>query len=131
MEGTTLGLDYGLGRLRELGITPVEIRATGGGSRSPIWRQIMADVFNAEVVCVKNEEGAAVGAALQAMWCEHRSRGQAESIAEICDRFITLDEATRTRPEEARVATYRRLRALQDRLVADLREVFPMHRDLI
>jgi xylulokinase len=131
MEGTTLGLDYGLGRLRELGIKPVEIRATGGGSRSPIWRQIMADVFNAEVVCVKNEEGAAVGAALQAMWCEHRLKGRAESIAEICDRFITLDEATRTRPEQARVATYRRMRALQDRLVADLREVFPMHRDLI
>jgi xylulokinase len=126
MEGTTLGLDYGLGRLRELGIKPVEIRATGGGSRSPIWGQIMADVFNAEVVCVKNEEGAAVGAALQAMWCEHRLRGRAESIAEICDRLITLDEATRTRPEQARVH-YRRMRALQDRPLLTSRGI-PMHR---
>jgi xylulokinase len=40
MEGATLGLNYGLNRLRELGITPREIRATGGGSKSAVWRQI-------------------------------------------------------------------------------------------
>src|SRR5499427_2730632 len=117
MEGATLGLNYGLNRLRELGVAPREIRATGGGSKSALWRQIMADVFDAEVVCVKNEEGAAAGAAIQAMWCENRLRGQRASISELCDRLIFLDESTRTRPDKARVATYRRLRALQDRLV--------------
>ncbi|MFN8002554.1 MAG: FGGY-family carbohydrate kinase [Acidobacteriota bacterium] len=37
-------------------------------TKSAVWRQILADVFNAEVVCVQNEEGAAVGAAVQAVW---------------------------------------------------------------
>src|SRR5581483_6745412 len=82
MEGTTLGLNYGLNRLRALGISPREIRATGGGSKSRVWRQIMADVFHTEVVCVKNEEGAAFGAALQAMWAYYRSKGEMVRIEE-------------------------------------------------
>src|SRR6185295_13563231 len=50
MEGVTLGMNYGLRRLAELGVKPKQIRATGGGAKSKVWRQIMADVFNAEVV---------------------------------------------------------------------------------
>src|SRR4029453_12807590 len=57
MEGTTLGLDYGLGRLRELGIKPVEIRATGGGSRSPVPRRIMAGLFTPPRLCGRRREG--------------------------------------------------------------------------
>jgi xylulokinase len=47
-----------------LGVTAKQIRATGGGAKSRLWRQIMADVFNAEVVTLKVSEGAAYGAAL-------------------------------------------------------------------
>jgi len=94
MEGTTLGLNYGLNRLRELGIAPREIRATGGGSKSAVWRQILADVFNAEVVCVANEEGAAVGAAVQALWADRKRAGKPESIETLCDRYIAVDETT-------------------------------------
>ena len=43
MEGATLGLNYGLKRLRELGISPKEIRLTGGGSKNRAWRQIAAE----------------------------------------------------------------------------------------
>ena len=64
MEGVTLGMNYGLRRLAELGVKPAQIRATGGGAKSKVWRQIMADVFNAEVVTLKVSEGAAYGAAL-------------------------------------------------------------------
>lgn len=131
MEGTTLGLNYGLNRLRELGISPREIRATGGGAKSAVWRQIMADVFNAEVVCVQNEEGAAFGAALQALWADRRSRGEMVRIEELTDRYVTLDESTRTRPDAARAALYRNLQSLQDRLVRDLSEAFTQHRQLI
>jgi len=45
MEGVTLGMNYGLRRLTELGVKPTQIRATGGGAKSKIWRQIMADIF--------------------------------------------------------------------------------------
>ncbi|MFN7944085.1 MAG: xylulokinase [Blastocatellia bacterium] len=131
MEGTTLGLNYGLNRLRELGISPREIRATGGGAKSAVWRQIMADVFNVEVVCVQNEEGAAFGAALQALWADRRSRGEMVRIEELTDRYVTLDESTRTRPDAVCVARYRNLQSLQDRLVRDLSGAFTQHRQLI
>ncbi|MDB6018249.1 MAG: Xylulose kinase [Pedosphaera sp.] len=67
MEGVTLGLAYGLERMRELGISPAEIRLTGGGSKSAIWRQICADIFNCRVVTLAQAEGAALGAAIQAL----------------------------------------------------------------
>ncbi len=131
MEGTSLGLNYGLVRLRELGITPREIRATGGGARSHVWRQILADVFNAEVVCVKNEEGAAFGAALQAIWAYRHWQGEMIKIEELCDRFIALDETTRCRPDSERVRLYERMQVLHNRLVADLAWAFSEHRQLI
>lgn len=131
MEGTTLGLNYGLNRLRELGIVPREIRATGGGSRSAAWRQIMADVFNADVVCVENEEGAASGAAIQAVWAWSHQTGTGSSIESLCDRFISLDETTRARPDAVRVDTYRKMQSLHDGIVRDLANAFSMHRTLI
>lgn len=128
MEGTTLGLNYGLNRMRALGIEPREIRATGGGSRSAVWRKILADVFNAEVVCVKNEEGAAVGAALQALWAYRKHSGASASIRELCERFVGLDESTRVRPEPRNVELYRVLQTLNDRIVRDLDASFGLHR---
>src|SRR6266545_3352457 len=76
---------------------PREIRATGGGSKSAVWRQILADVFNAEVVCVANEEGAAVGAAVQALWAYRKRAGLPESIENLCDRYVAVAEATRAK----------------------------------
>ena len=67
MEGVTLGLAYGLAGLRELGVVPSEIRLTGGGSKSAVWRQICADVFGCRVVTLAESEGAALGAAIQAV----------------------------------------------------------------
>jgi xylulokinase len=67
MEGVTLGLLYGLHRMRTLGIAPTEIRLTGGGSKSAVWRQICADVFRCRVVTLAEAEGAALGAAIQAL----------------------------------------------------------------
>jgi xylulokinase len=67
MEGVTLGLAYGLHRMRTLGISPTEIRLTGGGGNSAIWRQICADVFGCRVVTLAEAEGAALGAAIQAL----------------------------------------------------------------
>ncbi len=131
MEGTTLGLNYGLNRLRELGIQPTEIRATGGGAKSAVWRQILADVFNAEVVCVANEEGAAVGAAVQALWAWRKQQGRPADIAELCRRYIALDETTRAKPDAARAKLYARMQTLHDQIVRDLGQSFSTHRQLI
>jgi xylulokinase len=67
MEGVTLGLAYGLERMKEMGIVPTEIRLTGGASKSAIWRQICANIFNCPVVTLAQSEGAALGAAIQAL----------------------------------------------------------------
>lgn len=131
MEGTTLGLNYGLNRLRELGLAPTEIRATGGGSRNPVWRQIMADIFNAEVVCVASDEGAAFGAALQALWAFRRSTGSTATIESLCAQYVLLDETTRTRPSPERVELYRKMQHLHDRIVSDLGPSFGEHRLMI
>lgn len=100
-EGATLGLAYGLGRFRELGIDPSEIRLTGGGSNSATWRQLVADAFDCEAVTLDTAEGACLGAALQAAAID--PQGSGEALEDRCARLVQLDESTRCRPQaEAR-----------------------------
>jgi xylulokinase len=131
MEGVTLGMNYGLRRLAELGVKPKQIRATGGGARSKVWRQIMADVFDAEVVTLKVGEGAAYGAVLQAFWCWSRSQGEKISITDVTDRFVRLNQSERAEPRGQTVAVYRELQDLQDELSMALRESFTRHRRFV
>lgn len=131
MEGVTLGMNYGLRRLADLGVKPTQIRATGGGANSKLWRQIMADVFNAEVVTLKVGEGAAYGAALQALWCWRNQRGEKVGIEAITDEFVALNPAQTTRPRKAHVAVYTALQELQDELSRALRPAFKRHRQFL
>jgi xylulokinase len=66
LEGVSYGLRDSLELLRELGVEIRQVRATGGGARSPVWLQILADVFGVEIVTVNVTQGAAYGAALLA-----------------------------------------------------------------
>ncbi|HVR35493.1 MAG TPA: xylulokinase [Methylomirabilota bacterium] len=131
MEGVTLGMNYGLRRLGELGVEPAQIRATGGGSNSKVWRQIMADVFNAEVVTLKVSEGAAFGAALQALWCWRREQGESVSIQEITDQFVQVETTETAEPVPEHVAAYQELQAIQDDLSSSLRDAFRRHRQFV
>jgi len=124
MEGVTMGLNYGLNRMRELGIDPEEIRLTGGGARNRAWRRIAADVFNAEIVILKEEEGAAYGAALQAMWTYRLQQGERVTMSEITEDLVELDEPSRLKPIKRNAEIYERLQSTQDRLSMDLRELF-------
>ncbi len=124
-------MNYGLRRLAELGVQPTQIRATGGGAKAKSWRQIMADVFNTEVVTLKVTEGAAYGAALQALWCWRLHDGERISITEITDQFVELNRAETAEPEARNVEIYRELQALQDETSLALREVFAKHRRFV
>jgi len=106
VEGATLGLGYGLRRFRELGMSPSEIRLTGGGSQSPVWRQIAADVFSAEVVTLATAEGAALGSAIQAAYALQLSTGDSGTYEDLTARLVTLDEGTRCAPRAAEVGQY-------------------------
>jgi xylulokinase len=104
MEGVTLGLAYGMERFKELGLGAKEVRLTGGGSNSPLWRQLAADVFGVQTVCLDTAEGAALGAAIQAGWSV--SDTNSASLSEIAARFVTLDESTRALPDAHDHALY-------------------------
>jgi len=67
LEGVAFGLRDGLDLMRLAGLpAPTQIRASGGGTASPLWRQILADVLDAEIATVNTTEGAAYGAGLLA-----------------------------------------------------------------
>ena len=66
IEGVTFSLRDGLEIMRGLGLEIAQIRATGGGGKSALWRQIQADIYGAEVATLAAEEGPAYGAALLA-----------------------------------------------------------------
>lgn len=66
LEGITFAMRDSIEIMRELGLTITQVRTTGGGARSAVWRQIQADVFGAEVATINAAEGPAFGAALLA-----------------------------------------------------------------
>lgn len=66
LEGVSFGLNDSLGLMRNLGIQPSEVQLSGGGTRSALWKQILADIFNTPCSMVSAREGAAYGAAMLA-----------------------------------------------------------------
>ncbi|MEO7796754.1 MAG: xylulokinase [Opitutaceae bacterium] len=131
MEGVTMGMNYGLRRLATLGVKAKEIRVTGGGAKSAVWRQIMADVFGVPVVAMVEDEGAALGGALQAAWCVARREGNSKAkLSDFTNGTVALDESTRCAPNKANVALYRELQGVQDKLSLSLREVFTLRQKL-
>lgn len=131
MEGATLGLAYGLNRFRELGINPTEIRLTGGGSNSPAWRQICADVFNTPVVCLEQSESAAFGAALQAKWIHARQSVSPTELRDLAANWVKTVESSRALPSATAVNIYAELAKLHDQISASLRKSFESHRALV
>ena len=131
MEGAALGLAHGYARLRELGVAGTELRLTGGGSKSALWRQIIADCLNAPAVCTTEPEGAALGAALQAAWILARQSDPNASIETIAARAVRLDESTSVQPDPARATLYQELLGLHMQLSLALRPSFARHRALV
>ena len=78
------------------------MRASGGGARSPFWRQMLADIFDAPVATLETQEGSAYGVALLAM----AGTGQFASVAEACR--ATIRETSRVDPNPENAAAYAR-----------------------
>jgi xylulokinase len=67
LEGVAFGLKDGFNLMANAGLPAnLEVRVSGGGARSPLWKQILADVLGATLVSTNSTEGAAYGAALLA-----------------------------------------------------------------
>lgn len=131
MEGVTLGLRYGLESMRSEGIAPADIRLTGGGSKSAVWRQVAADIFNAPTVTMEIEEAASFGAAIQAMWCFAHESGETCEISELTDQFVKLNKDMVKEPRKDAVKQYDELFQLQNEVSSSLRQPFEHHRKII
>jgi len=84
MEGVIYAQRQCLDVHREMGIEFSEIYATGGGATSPLWRQMIADIFELPVITIQNREGPALGAAILA----GVGTGLFPSVPEACRRII-------------------------------------------
>jgi len=125
VEGATCSLKYGYDAFVRAGMRFERIVLTGGGSNSAQWRQLVADVFGLPVDVPTQSEGAAFGAALQALWALGHARGEGASIAEIADRHVALDPLQSAQPDPARTDAYATAYA---RFLRHLDAIMPLYR---
>ena len=102
LEGVAYGLRDSLELARGMGLRIEQVRASGGGSRSPLWKQILADVFDAEILTTNATEGAAFGAALLA----GVGMGGYRDVAEAAERTVQVTGRTEPGPDSAVYADY-------------------------
>lgn len=118
LEGVSFGLRDSLELIKGLGVPIEQVRASGGGARSAVWRQIQADVFGAELVLANVTEGAAFGAALLA----GVGAGTFNSVDEAVAATIKITDRTAPKPENA--AKYERLYPAYRALYPALKDTF-------
>jgi xylulokinase len=106
MEGATYALRNGYDLLQAAGMRFDAIRLTGGGSQSAVWRQMVADVFALPVEVPTQPEGAALGAALQALWALEKTSNPSADLAAIAREHVQLNTELATYPDAQAVAAY-------------------------
>jgi xylulokinase len=100
LEGVSYGLRDQFEIFKELGVDISQVRASGGGARSPLWNQINADITGLEHVTLAVDEGPALGAALLAAV----GTGRFSTVAEACRAAVHVTGSTR--PKQEQVNTY-------------------------
>ena len=116
MEGVAFGLKDSVELMKPLGLSVDRVRVAGGGTRSPIWRQILADVFDSELATTDATEGAAYGAALLG----GVGAGVFESVQAASDRAVREVDHVQPGDDVERYAEiYPRYRALYPALAPE------------
>jgi xylulokinase len=110
LEGVAFGIKDGFTLIQQAGLGEIrQVRVSGGGAKSPLWRQIMADALDAELVTVNTTEGAAFGAALLA----GVGAGLFADVPAACEATIQITGRTPVSEATARYQrVYPRYRAL-------------------
>ncbi|HEY4425615.1 MAG TPA: xylulokinase [Pyrinomonadaceae bacterium] len=119
LEGVAFGIKDMFCLMRDAGLGSVEeVRVSGGGAKSSLWRQILADTLGADLVTVNTTEGAAYGAALLA----GVGAGVWSNVDTACAQTIsTRDHVT---PNKDAVATYASLYEQYRNLYPTLKPTF-------
>ena len=121
LEGVSFGIKDSFTLIQEAGLGDItQVRISGGGAKSAVWRQIMADVLGVELVTVNTTEGAAFGAALLA----GVAAGFYDSVEAACRNTIQIKGSTK--PGENQVIYppyYERYRALYPALAPEFQAI--------
>jgi xylulokinase len=101
LESAIFGMRIGLEGFHKLGFKAKEIRLTGGGSKSPLWQSIAANVMNLPVRVPKTAEAAALGGAIQALWVLGK-----HAIGALSDAHVALEGGATVKPDAKAVKAY-------------------------
>lgn len=125
MEGVTFAMRDTIEICRSMGLNVSEVRSSGGGAKSPLWRQIQADIYQANVVTMNLEEGPAAGAAILAAVAS----GYFRDVAEGCDAW--LKPVSTTEPIRANAELYEAYYQTYHQLYADLKQTFRSQAEIV
>ena len=119
LEGVAFGLKDSFTLIQNAGLSTItQVRASGGGTKGALWRQIMASVLDAELVTINTTEGAAYGAALLA----GVGAGAWMDVASACKACIKITGTTL--PDVMQVEMYRKAYSLYQELYPTLKSSF-------
>ncbi len=124
LEGVAFGLRDSLEILKGMGVSIGNVRASGGGARSDLWRQIQADIFNLPLSTINIDEGPALGVALLA----GVGAGLYSSVEEACSTVIKVVGKT---PVSADAALYEKYYAVYRNLYPALKDQFAAIGELV
>lgn len=117
MEGITFSLNESVDMFRSAGKKVDKIVSIGGGAQNPAWLQMQADIFDAEVVSLENEQGPGLGAAMLAAY----GCGWFPSLEACAELFVKHDQ--KYQPNPAAVETYKGLFRLYQQVYANTRSL--------
>jgi xylulokinase len=117
LEGVSFGLNDSLELMRALGVNPKEIVLSGGGTRSALWKQMLADVFSSRCTMVNALEGAAYGAAVLSAV----GSGAFASVEDACDQWIRQTEVVEP---SAECSAYEKFYSIYRSLYPSLQDTF-------
>ena len=118
MEGVSFSLNDCLGILSEMGVAPETMLACGGGGKSQLWRQMLADVMNCPVATTVNTEGPALGVAILASV----GAGLYPSVQDACRKMIHVNPEQK--PIQENVPKYAKVYSIYKQLYAANKDLF-------
>ena len=116
LEGVAFGLYDSLKILMDMGVPIHQIRVIGGGARSVLWKQILADVFGLKIQEINTNQGGALGAAILAAV----GAGKFEDVAEGCREMVKITNTIK--PIPGNVERYKEMYPLYQELYGDLQK---------
>jgi xylulokinase len=118
VEGVCYSQKDGLDIIEEMGVQLHSVRLSGGGARSPFWKQTMADVLNKRIATLESQEGSAYGAALLAAV----GTGAYGSVEECCD--VAIQEVEQIQPDQTSATEYAKLHQVYQAIYPALKPIY-------